>query len=31
VKLPLGPGDMRTPAQYIVYRINANGQFIKVG
>ena len=31
VKRPLGPGDMRTPAQYIVYRINANGQFIKVG
>ncbi len=31
VKLPLGPGDMRTPAAYIVYRINANGQFIKVG
>ena len=31
VKRPLGPGDMRTPAQYIVYRINANGQFVKVG
>ena len=31
VKLPLGPGDMRTPAAYIVYRINANGQFVKVG
>jgi branched-chain amino acid transport system substrate-binding protein len=31
VKLPLGPGDMQTPAAYIVYRINANGQFIKVG
>jgi branched-chain amino acid transport system substrate-binding protein len=31
VRLPLGPGDMRTPAAYIVYRINANGQFVKVG
>jgi branched-chain amino acid transport system substrate-binding protein len=31
VKRPLGPGDMRTPAQYIVYRINANGAFVKVG
>ena len=31
VRRPLGPGDMRTPAAYIVYRINANGQFIKVG
>lgn len=31
VKRPLGPGDMRTPAQYIVYRINANGKFVKVG
>jgi branched-chain amino acid transport system substrate-binding protein len=31
VKLPLGPGDMRAPAAYIVYRINANGQFVKVG
>jgi branched-chain amino acid transport system substrate-binding protein len=27
----LGPGDMRTPAAYIVYRINENGQFVKVG
>jgi branched-chain amino acid transport system substrate-binding protein len=27
----LGPGDMRTPAAYIVYRINPNGQYVKVG
>jgi branched-chain amino acid transport system substrate-binding protein len=26
----LGPGDMRTPADYIIYRINANGEYIKV-
>ena len=31
VRPPLGPGDMRTPAQYIVYRISPNGQFVKVG
>ena len=27
----LGPGDMRTPAAYIVYRINDTGQYIRVG
>ena len=27
----LGPGDMRTPAAYIVYRINDSGQYVKVG
>jgi branched-chain amino acid transport system substrate-binding protein len=26
----LGPGDMRTPAAYIIYRISENGQFVKV-
>ena len=26
-----GPGDMQTPAAYIVYRINESGQYIKVG
>ena len=26
-----GPGDMQTPAAYIVYRINDSGQYIKVG
>jgi branched-chain amino acid transport system substrate-binding protein len=28
---PLGPGDMRTPAAYIVYRISPNGRFVQVG
>ena len=27
----LGPGDMRTPSAYIVYRINDNGQYVRVG
>ncbi len=27
----LGPGDMRTPAAYIVYRISPNGQYDRVG
>ena len=27
----LGPGDMRTPAAYIVYRIDQSGQYNKVG
>ena len=27
----LGPGDMRTPAAYIVYRINDTGQYVRVG
>lgn len=31
VQAPLGPGDMQTPAAYIVYRINANGEYVKVG
>jgi ABC-type branched-subunit amino acid transport system substrate-binding protein len=26
----LGPGDMRTPSAYIVYRINDSGQYVKV-
>jgi ABC-type branched-subunit amino acid transport system substrate-binding protein len=27
----VGPGDMRAPSAYIVYRINDNGQYVKVG
>ena len=27
----LGPGDMRTPSAYIVYRINDSGQYVRVG
>jgi branched-chain amino acid transport system substrate-binding protein len=27
---PLGPGDMRTPANYIIYRINSSGSYVKV-
>ena len=28
---PIWPGDMRTPAAYIVYRISPNGRFVPVG
>lgn len=31
VARPLGPGDMQTPSSYIVYRINPNGQYVRVG
>jgi hypothetical protein len=27
----VGPGDMRAPSAYIVYRINDNGQYLRVG
>ena len=27
----IGPGDMRTPSNYIVYRINDSGQYVRVG
>ena len=30
VKLPLGPGDMRTPANYIIYRISNTGAYVRV-
>jgi branched-chain amino acid transport system substrate-binding protein len=31
VKLPLGPGDMDTPSQYILYRIDNSGKYVKIG
>ena len=31
VKEPLGPGDMDTPSQYILYRIDNSGTYVKVG
>jgi branched-chain amino acid transport system substrate-binding protein len=31
VRPPLGPGDMDTPSQYILYRINDQGRYVKVG
>jgi branched-chain amino acid transport system substrate-binding protein len=30
VSLPFGPGDMRIPADYILYRISPSGQYVKV-
>lgn len=30
VKLPLGPGDMDSPANYILYRINNNGVYVRI-
>jgi branched-chain amino acid transport system substrate-binding protein len=30
-RLPLGPGDMDTPSQYILYRISDQGRYVKVG
>ncbi len=30
VKLPLGPGDMTTPANYILYRISNSGAYVRV-
>ncbi len=31
LKLPLGPGDMANPANYILYRINNQGVYVRVG
>jgi branched-chain amino acid transport system substrate-binding protein len=31
VKLPLGPGDMDSPSQYILYRIDNSGKYVKIG
>jgi branched-chain amino acid transport system substrate-binding protein len=31
VKEPLGPGDMDTPSQYILYKIDNSGKYVKVG
>jgi branched-chain amino acid transport system substrate-binding protein len=31
VKLPFGPGDMKAPSDYIIYRINDRGAYVKVG
>lgn len=31
VRLPLGPGDMDTPSQYVLYRIDASGKYVKIG
>ena len=31
VKGALGPGDMDTPSQYILYRIDSSGKYVKVG
>jgi branched-chain amino acid transport system substrate-binding protein len=31
VKEPLGPGDMDTPSQYILYKIDSSGKYVKVG
>jgi branched-chain amino acid transport system substrate-binding protein len=31
VRFPFGPGDMDTPSDYIIYRINDRGQYTKVG
>jgi branched-chain amino acid transport system substrate-binding protein len=31
VKQPLGPGDMDTPSQYILYKIDSSGKYVKVG
>ncbi|HEV8686826.1 MAG TPA: branched-chain amino acid ABC transporter substrate-binding protein [Gaiellaceae bacterium] len=31
VKVPLGPGDMERPADYILYRINAQGVYVRIG
>jgi branched-chain amino acid transport system substrate-binding protein len=30
VKLPIGPGDMERPADFGIYRINNNGQYVRV-
>jgi len=30
VKAPLGPGDMERPADFGIYRINNNGQYVRV-
>jgi branched-chain amino acid transport system substrate-binding protein len=31
VQRPLGPGDMATPSQYILYRINNQGRYVTLG
>ena len=31
VRRPLGPGDMATPSQYILYRINNQGRYVTLG
>jgi branched-chain amino acid transport system substrate-binding protein len=30
VRFPLGPGDMQTPADFGIYRIEANGNYVRV-
>jgi hypothetical protein len=31
VRAPLGPGDMERPADFGIYRINAQGVYVRVG
>jgi hypothetical protein len=31
VRAPLGPGDMQSPADFGIYRINNNGAYVRIG